>query len=55
MLVTTVKQQRTIGRAARAAGGYFKLAKAMSERAHQRENSEMLAGSPRTSVRTQPK
>lgn len=36
MLVTTVKQQRTIGRAARAAGGYFKLAKAMSERAQKR-------------------
>jgi hypothetical protein len=53
MLVTSVKQQRAIGRAAQAAGGYFKLAQrltkaqAATERTKDAPSQEQKSAAPK--------
>lgn len=43
MLVTNVRQQRAIGRAAAAAGGYFQLARCLSQAQTERTRREGTA------------
>lgn len=48
MLVTTVREQRLIGRAARSAGGYFALASKVAEkRRSQKSGKKDAAGAKR--------
>lgn len=44
MLVTNVRQQRAIGRAAAAAGGYFQLARRLSQAQTERNGRDTPSG-----------
>lgn len=44
MLVTNVRQQRAIGRAAAAAGGYFQLARRLSQAQAERNGRDTASG-----------